>query len=60
MCMVFERDDRCGGLLMYGIPNMKLDKQAVVQRRIDIMEEEGVEFMTNTEVGVSYPSEKAS
>jgi len=55
---VFERDDRCGGLLMYGIPNMKLDKQAVVQRRIDIMEEEGVVFMQNTEVGGNYPSEK--
>ncbi|HCD36326.1 glutamate synthase subunit beta [Chlorobium phaeovibrioides] len=56
---VFERDDRCGGLLMYGIPNMKLDKQAVVQRRIDIMEEEGVVFMPNTEVGSSScPAEK--
>jgi len=48
---VYERADRIGGLLMYGIPNMKLDKEEVVQRRINIMEEEGIEFVTNTEVG---------
>lgn len=48
---VFERDDRIGGLLMYGIPNMKLDKENVVQRRVNIMEEEGIEFINNTEVG---------
>lgn len=48
---VFERADRIGGLLVYGIPNMKLDKQ-VVQRRVDLMEQEGVQFVTNTEVGV--------
>lgn len=54
---VFERADRPGGLLMYGIPNMKLDKK-VVQRRVDIMEEEGITFVTNTEVGVNYPVEK--
>ena len=47
---VFERDDRIGGLLMYGIPNMKLDK-AVVQRRVDIMAQEGIEFKTNVEIG---------
>ncbi len=47
---VYERDDRIGGLLMYGIPNMKLGKD-VVQRRIDIMHEEGVEFITNADVG---------
>ena len=47
---VFERDDRPGGLLMYGIPNMKLEK-AVVTRRTDLMEEEGVVFRTNTDVG---------
>ena len=46
----FERDDRIGGLLMYGIPNMKLDK-AVVQRRVDLMAEEGVKFVTGVEVG---------
>jgi glutamate synthase (NADPH) small chain len=47
---VFERADRIGGLLMYGIPNMKLDK-ALVQRRVDLMAQEGVTFKTNTEVG---------
>ena len=52
---VFERADRIGGLLMYGIPNMKLDKQAVVQRRVDLMAAEGVTFVTNTEVGKDYP-----
>ena len=55
---VYERDDRIGGLLMYGIPNMKLDKEAVVQRRVDLMEEEGVLFVVNTEVGKDYFSEK--
>ena len=48
---VFERADRLGGLLMYGIPNMKLDKREVVQRRIELMEQEGVKFVCNTEVG---------
>ena len=47
---VFERADRIGGLLMYGIPNMKLDK-SIVERRIDQMRAEGVEFVTNTQVG---------
>jgi len=51
---VFERADRPGGLLMYGIPTMKLDK-AVVQRRIDLLTQEGVQFVTNTEVGKNYP-----
>ncbi len=55
---VFERADRVGGLLMYGIPNMKLDKKAVVQRRIDQMTKEGITFLTNTEVGKNYPAEK--
>jgi glutamate synthase (NADPH/NADH) small chain len=54
---VFERADRVGGLLTYGIPNMKLDKR-VVQRRIDLMAHEGVTFMTNTEVGADYPAER--
>jgi len=49
---VYERADRIGGLLMYGIPNMKLDKQ-VVQRRVDLMAEEGVKFVTNADVGKS-------
>jgi glutamate synthase (NADPH/NADH) small chain len=48
---VFERADRIGGLLMYGIPNMKLDKKAVVERRINLMAKEGVNFIANTEVG---------
>jgi glutamate synthase (NADPH/NADH) small chain len=52
---VYERADRIGGLLMYGIPNMKLDK-ATVQRRIDLMAEEGVTFVTNTEVGRDIPA----
>ena len=47
---VYERADRIGGLLMYGIPNMKLDK-GIVQRRIDLMREEGVAFFTNADVG---------
>jgi glutamate synthase (NADPH) small chain len=47
---VFERDDRPGGLLMYGIPNMKLEKE-VVQRRVDLLTKEGINFITNTEVG---------
>lgn len=54
---VFERADRPGGLLMYGIPNMKLDKQ-IVQRRINLMAEEGVKFITNTEVGTDYPADR--
>ncbi len=52
---VFERADRIGGLLMYGIPNMKLDKE-IVQRRVDLMTAEGVEFVTNTEVGKTLPA----
>ncbi|ANE47790.1 glutamate synthase [Paenibacillus swuensis] len=47
---VYERADRIGGLLTYGIPSMKLDK-GVVQRRVDLMEAEGVKFVTNTEIG---------
>jgi glutamate synthase (NADPH) small chain len=48
---VFERADRPGGLLMYGIPNMKLDKQAVLLRRLKLMEQEGVKFICNANVG---------
>ena len=47
---IYEREDRPGGLLMYGIPNMKLDK-SVVERRVRIMQEEGVEFLTGMDVG---------
>jgi glutamate synthase (NADPH/NADH) small chain len=53
---VFERADRVGGLLMYGIPNMKLDKREVVLRRIRLLEQEGVKFVTNTEIGKNYPA----
>ena len=48
---VFERADRPGGLLMYGIPNMKLDKKEVVLRRIKLMEKEGIKFVCNANVG---------
>ena len=54
---VFERADRVGGLLMYGIPNMKLDKKLVL-RRVKQMEEEGITFVTDTEVGKNYPAAK--
>lgn len=49
---VFERADRIGGLLMYGIPNMKLGKD-IVQRRVDLLASEGIEFKTNADVGGS-------
>ncbi len=55
---VYERADRPGGLLMYGIPNMKLDKNEVVMRRIQLLEKEGVTFVCNTEVGKNLPAEK--
>jgi len=48
---VFERADRIGGLLMYGIPNMKLDKKGVVNRRIDLLRDAGIRFETNADVG---------
>lgn len=51
---VFERADEVGGLLRYGIPDFKLDKQ-VLERRIRVMIEEGVKFQTNTNIGVTYP-----
>ncbi|MCR5784026.1 MAG: glutamate synthase subunit beta [Eubacterium sp.] len=54
---VFERDDRVGGLLMYGIPNMKLEKN-IIDRKIDIMKEEGIEFVTSCNVGVDIKSSK--
>jgi len=47
---VFERSDRIGGLLMYGIPNMKLGKD-IVDRRIQLLKQEGIQFITNTDVG---------
>ncbi|MGA2558025.1 MAG: glutamate synthase subunit beta, partial [Verrucomicrobiota bacterium] len=54
---VLERADRLGGLLMYGIPNMKLDKKLVLQR-VKQMEEEGVVFHTETDVGGNYPADR--
>lgn len=54
---VFERSDRVGGLLMYGIPNMKLEKQ-IVERKVKIMEEEGVSFVTETNVGKDIKADK--
>lgn len=54
---VFERSDRVGGLLMYGIPNMKLEKQ-VIDRRVDIMKAEGVTFITGANVGENYKANK--
>lgn len=53
---VFEKDDRLGGLLMYGIPQMKLEKQ-IIERRIQLMKEEGVQFYTNVHVGKDLTKE---
>lgn len=54
---IFERSDRIGGLLRYGIPNMKLEK-SVIDRRLKLMEAEGVKFVTNTNVGVDITAEE--
>ena len=54
---VFERADRIGGLLVYGIPNMKLEKE-VVQRRVDLLAEEGIEFVVSTEIGKDLPAKQ--
>ena len=54
---VFERSDRVGGLLMYGIPNMKLEKQ-IIDRKINIMKEEGVTFVTGTDIGKDIKASK--
>ena len=48
---VYERADRIGGLLMYGIPNMKLDKTRIVDRRVELLRSEGIEFKTGVDVG---------
>ena len=53
---VYERADRIGGLLMYGIPNMKLDK-SVVERRVKLLADEGIEFQTNINVGIDFTAE---
>jgi glutamate synthase (NADPH/NADH) small chain len=55
--MVFERDDRIGGLLMYGIPNMKLDKK-LVERRVKFLSDEGIEFKTSVKVGEDITAEE--
>ena len=54
---VFERADRIGGLLMYGIPNMKLDK-SIVQRRVNLLAAEGINFISNTEAGADFPTDR--
>lgn len=54
---VFERSDRLGGLLMYGIPNMKLEKD-IVERKIEMLKQEGITFVTGADVGKSYKSSK--
>lgn len=51
---VFERDDEVGGLLRYGIPNFKMEKE-IIDRRITILKAEGIEFITNINVGINYP-----
>eukprot|EP00899_Mesostigma_viride_P020127 jgi/Mesvir1/28115/Mv04695-RA.1 len=54
---VYERADRVGGLMMYGVPNMKTDKVEVVQRRVDIMAAEGIKFVTGAHIGAEgHPS----
>ena len=52
---VYERADRIGGLLIYGIPNMKLDKK-LVQRRVDLLSSEGIHFVTDTDIGHDIPA----
>lgn len=55
---VYEKDSRIGGLIRYGIPNFKLDKQKVVQRRVNLMQEEGIRFVTDAHIGVDIPMEQ--
>ncbi len=54
---VYERNDRVGGLLRYGIPNMKIEK-SVIDRRIALMEEEGIEFITNANIGENVSADE--
>lgn len=54
---VYERNDRIGGLLRYGIPNMKLEKH-IIDRKLAVMEEEGITFLTNADVGKNIPAKK--
>lgn len=57
---VYEPADRIGGLMMYGVPNMKADKVDVIQRRVNLMADEGVKFVVNANVGIdpSYTLDK--
>lgn len=55
---VYERADRIGGLMMYGIPNMKASKTNIVQRRVDLMEAEGVRFVVSANIGVDVDVEQ--
>lgn len=57
MVTVFERDDKIGGILRYGIPDFKLEK-SIIDRRLDIYKKEGIEFRTGVNVGVDYPVNK--
>ncbi len=54
---VYEREDRIGGLLMYGIPNMKLEKH-IIDRKVNLMKEEGVKFVTNANIGTNYKASR--
>lgn len=54
---VYEKDDRPGGLLMYGIPNMKLEKK-IIDRRIELMKAEGISFVTNADIGADVDANK--
>ena len=53
---VYERSDRVGGLLMYGIPNMKLEKH-IIERKVNLMKAEGITFVTNTNVGADITAD---
>ena len=55
--VVFERDDKIGGILRYGIPDFKLEKW-IIERRLEVLEKEGIEFATGVEVGTSYKISK--
>lgn len=54
---VFEKDEKIGGIMRYGIPDFKLDKK-IIDRRINLLKEEGVKFITKTDVGLEYPMSK--
>ena len=54
---VFERDDEIGGLLRYGIPNFKMEKE-IIDRRVSVLKEEGISFVCDANIGDNYPVEK--